>query len=245
MIKVSLSTCAMIAIIIMPCSITKRCSNVIPDALQSYVNPLRKPDFFEVRSLVTIKDLFDARVHLGHREDTLEPDMRQYIFGSRLGHLIFDLEKTAEHLRRALNFAAHIAYRDGIILFVSNYHQHCRIVENTALECKEFAHTRFFRRGLYTNSTSMFNGTIRHPDLLIFIGTLNPVLNTHLAVAEAAKLNIPTIGVVDSNSDPKLITYPIPGNDDSPSAVELYCKLFKTVILRGKAQRAKELEMYK
>ena len=35
-----------------------------------------------------------------------------------------------------------------------------------------------------------------------------------------------TIGVVDSDSDPRLITYPVPGNDDTPTAVNLYCDLF-------------------
>lgn len=49
--------------------------------------------------------------------------------------------------------------------------------------------------------------------------------------------NIPTIGVVDSDCNPNLIMYPIPGNDDSPSAVELYCDLFKKVVLKAKELR--------
>lgn len=209
--------------------------------LKSYVNPLRNPDHFEVRNLFTIKELFDARVHLGHREDTLHPQMRQYIFGSRLGHLIFDLPTTAEHLRHALNFAAHIAYRDGVILFASQYHQHCLTVEQTAIDCKEFAHTRHIREGLFTNSRLKFRSAVRLPDLIIFLNTLNTVLNTSVLVHESAKMNIPTIGIVDTNSDPTIITYPVPGNDDSPSSVELYCKLFKTAILRGKEARKKDL----
>jgi len=42
---------------------------------------------------------------------------------------------------------------------------------------------------------------------------------------------------VDSNSNPNLISFPIPGNDDTPSAVEFYCNLFKEAILRGKQKR--------
>lgn len=209
---------------------------------KNYVNPLRSPDYFEVRNLFTIKDLFDARVHLGHREDTLNDNMRSYIFGSRLGHLIFDLPTTAEHLRRALNFAAHVAYQDGIILFSAQYHQHCLTVEQTAIDCQEFAHTRHLRNGLFTNSKYIFKSTIRLPDLIIFVNTLNTVLSTSVLVHESAKMNIPTIGIVDSNCDPTIITYPVPGNDDSPSSIELYCNLFKTAILRGKAARKKDLE---
>lgn len=208
------------------------------------MNPLRQADYFEVAGLVSIKELFDARVHLGHREDSLNDKMRQYILGSRLGHLIFDLPTTAEHLRRALNFTAHMAYRGGVILFVSQYHQHCLTVEQTAIDCGEFAHARHVRNGLFTNSSSVFASTIRLPDLLIFLNTLDSVLKTQALVYESAKMNIPTIGVVDTNSDPTIITYPVPGNDDTPSAVELYCKLFKAAILRGKEVRKKELQLY-
>ncbi len=52
---------------------------------------------------------------------------------------------------------------------------------------------------------------------------------------------IPTVGFCDSDADPSLITYPVPGNDDSIVSVQLYAKLVKEAILRGKAKR-KELE---
>ena len=58
-----------------------------------------------------------------------------------------------------------------------------------------------------------------------------------LAVKEAAQANVPSIGIVDSDCNPNLIMYPIPGNDDSPSAVELYCNLFKKAVLRAKEVR--------
>lgn len=204
-----------------------------------------KPDFFNVNELVNIRELFDARVHFGHKDDTLNPKMRSYIFGSRLGHLIIDLEQTATHMRQALNFAAHIAYRNGIILFVSRYFQHCATVEQTAVECQEYAHTRHYLDGLFSNSVQKFGTAIKLPDLIIFISTLNDVLLPHPCIDEAAKMNIPTIGIVDTNSDPTIITYPVPGNDDSPSAVELYCRLFKTAILRGKEAKKRDLEMWK
>ena len=59
-------------------------------------------------------------------------------------------------------------------------------------------------------------------------------------MTEATKVLVPIVGVVDTNCDPRLVTYPVPGNDDSPSAVSLYCHLFKEAILRGKAKRKED-----
>ena len=52
-----------------------------------------------------------------------------------------------------------------------------------------------------------------------------------LAVREASKLNIPIVAIVDSNSDPTRINFPIPGNDDARRAINLYCELIKKTIL--------------
>lgn len=60
-------------------------------------------------------------------------------------------------------------------------------------------------------------------------------------MTDAAKMCIPTIGIVDSNSNPNLITYPVPGNDDSASSIELYCNLFRDAILLGKERRSKDM----
>lgn len=202
---------------------------------------LQHPDFFDVAKLFTVKDLFQARVHLGHKEGTMDEAMKPYIFGNRLGHLIIDLDQTAEHLRKALNFVSHIAYHQGIILFISRHRQTSLIVEKAAKECGEFSHTREWKRGILTNSTKQFGAVTRLPDLIIFLNTLDTVFETHLGVLDASKMLIPTIGIVDTNSSPNLITYPVPGNDDTPCAIELYCRLFKEAILRAK-QKRKEIE---
>lgn len=200
---------------------------------------MQHPDYFHVHKLFTIKDLFDARVHYGHTEGTVDDRMKQFIYGSRLGHVIFDLDQTAHLLRQALNFTAHIAYNNGIILLISRTPQSAHLVEKTAIECGEFSHTRKWKGGTFTNSTKEFGAVTRLPDLCIFFNTLNTVMLEHRAVSNAAKMCIPTVGIVDSNVNPNLITYPVPGNDDTPCAIELYCKLFKQAILLGKEARAK------
>jgi small subunit ribosomal protein S2 len=55
-----------------------------------------------------------------------------------------------------------------------------------------------------------------------------------LAVKEALKLNIPIVAIVDTNSDPTGINFPIPGNDDARRAINLYCDLIKHTILEAK-----------
>ena len=54
-----------------------------------------------------------------------------------------------------------------------------------------------------------------------------------LAVKEAIKLNIPIIGILDTNSDPTNIKFPIPGNDDARRSINLYCDLLKNTILEA------------
>jgi len=54
-----------------------------------------------------------------------------------------------------------------------------------------------------------------------------------IAIAEARKLGIPVAAVLDSNSDPDGITYPIPGNDDAARAIAVYCDLVARAILDG------------
>ena len=64
------------------------------------------------------------------------------------------------------------------------------------------------------------------PDLIFIIDT-----NIEsLAVAQAKKLGIPIIGILDTNSDPTGIDFPVPGNDDARRSINLYCDLLKNTI---------------
>jgi small subunit ribosomal protein S2 len=67
------------------------------------------------------------------------------------------------------------------------------------------------------------------PDILFIIDTNKE----KLAVEEATKLRIPVVAVLDSNSDPRGVTYPIPGNDDAIRAISLYCDLVSSAVLDG------------
>jgi len=67
------------------------------------------------------------------------------------------------------------------------------------------------------------------PDILFIIDTNKEAL----AVQEANKLNIPVVAILDSNSDPAGITYPVPGNDDAIRAIQTYCDMIGGSVLDG------------
>jgi small subunit ribosomal protein S2 len=67
------------------------------------------------------------------------------------------------------------------------------------------------------------------PDILFVIDTNKE----EIAVQEATKLGIPVVAVLDSNSDPRKIRYPFPGNDDASRAINLYCDLAVAAVLDG------------
>ena len=69
------------------------------------------------------------------------------------------------------------------------------------------------------------------PDLVFVIDTNYE----SLAIAESAKLGIPIIAILDSNSNPENIDFPIPGNDDARRAIDLYCNLIKETIVSAKS----------
>jgi small subunit ribosomal protein S2 len=64
----------------------------------------------------------------------------------------------------------------------------------------------------------------------------------HISVAEAHKLNIPTFGIVDTNSDPTVVDYPIPANDDAAKSIALISRVITDAIVEGLAERKREKE---
>jgi small subunit ribosomal protein S2 len=69
------------------------------------------------------------------------------------------------------------------------------------------------------------------PDLMFVIDTNKEAI----AIQEARKLNIPVVAILDTNSDPEGVAYPVPGNDDASRAIQLYCDLIADAVLDGLA----------
>jgi small subunit ribosomal protein S2 len=72
------------------------------------------------------------------------------------------------------------------------------------------------------------------PDILVVIDTNKE----SIAVKEANRLNLPVVAILDSNSDPDGVQFPVPGNDDAIRAIELYCDLLSRAVLDGLQQEA-------
>lgn len=90
--------------------------------------------------------------------------------------------------------------------------------------------------GTLTNRVHMFGPEVAGdeqviPDLVIF---LNPIQNIH-AIRECALEHVPTIGIVDSNVDPRVVMYPIPANDESTRTAELIAGLLSVAGREGVA----------
>ncbi|MBR1648765.1 MAG: 30S ribosomal protein S2 [Alphaproteobacteria bacterium] len=67
------------------------------------------------------------------------------------------------------------------------------------------------------------------PDLLFVVD----MPKEDLAIKEAKKLGIPVIGIADTNSDPTLVDFPVPGNDDAVRAIQFYCEMLSSAVLDG------------
>lgn len=81
-------------------------------------------------------------------------------------------------------------------------------------------------------------GGIRHmkklPDMLFVVDAVKE----HIAIQEARNLHIPVVAPLDTNCDPDLIDFPIPGNDDAIRAIQLFCREMAAAINEGKALSA-------
>ena len=221
---------------------------------------------------VTIKQLLEAGVHLGHKTFRWNPKMAKYIFGSKNSIHIIDLVQTLEMINTAMLEIHKCVVSNGKILFVSTKKQATETISALAKDTSQFYVNHRWLGGMLTNWKTISNSIKRYkkltedlkkentgftkkenlkmgiqrdklerslggiaemkktPDMIFIIDT-----NAEdLAVKEALKLKIPIVAIVDTNSDPTGINYPIPGNDDARRAINLYCDLVKETILDAK-----------
>ncbi len=219
----------------------------------------------------SMRDLLEAGVHYGHKTMRWNPRMASYLFGSRNGIHIIDLQQTVPLLHKALNVVYEVVKANGRVLFVGTKRQASDLISDAAKRCGQYYVNHRWLGGMLTNWNTV-SGSIKtlrdieshltentagltkkeildlerqreklrrslggimdmggKPDLLFVIDTNKEAL----AMAEAKKLGIPVIAILDSNSNPDGIDFPIPGNDDATRAIELYCKLLSDAALLG------------
>jgi len=222
---------------------------------------------------VTIQQLLEAGVHLGHKTLRWNPKMKKYIFGKRDSIHIIDLTQTLELTKVALEKVYNTIANNGKILFVSTKKQASEAIADVAKETDQYFVNYRWLGGMLTNWGTISNSikklkkletdltsenrgftkkellkmSVKKDKLQRSLGGIAEmkkvpdlvfVIDTNyesLAIAESAKLGIPIIAILDSNSNPDNIDYPIPGNDDARRAIDLYCSLIKETITSAKS----------
>ena len=223
---------------------------------------------------ITIQQLLEAGVHLGHKTLRWNPKMKKYIFGKRDSIHIIDLTQTLELTNSALEKVYNTIINNGKILFISTKKQASESISQLAKDTDQYFVNYRWLGGMLTNWGTISNsikklkkinedlvtenrgftkkellkmsvqrdklerslGGIadmkKVPDLVFIIDTNYE----SLAIKESIKLKIPIIAILDSNSDPDGIDFPIPGNDDARRSIDLYCNLLKETIINAKKE---------
>ena len=222
---------------------------------------------------VTIQQLLEAGVHLGHKTLRWNPKMKKYIFGKRDSIHIIDLTQTLELTKVALEKVYETVSNNGKILFVSTKKQASEAIAEVAKETDQYFVNYRWLGGMLTNWGTISNSIKKLKKLEIDLVAENRgftkkellkmsvkkdkleralggiaemkkvpdlvfIIDTNyesLAIHESVKLGIPIVAILDSNSNPDNIDYPIPGNDDARRAIDLYCNLIKETINNAKS----------
>ena len=223
---------------------------------------------------VTIEQLLEAGVHLGHKTLRWNPKMKKYIFGKRDSIHIIDLTQTLELANAALEKVYDTVANNGKILFISTKKQASEAIADLAKNTGQYFVNYRWLGGMLTNWGTISNSikklkkinldltsenrgftkkellkmTVQRDKLQRSLGGISEmkkvpdlvfVVDTNyesLAIKESIKLGIPIIAILDTNSDPEGINYPIPGNDDARRSIDLYCSLIKETILNAKKE---------
>ncbi|OJT08877.1 37S ribosomal protein mrp4, mitochondrial [Trametes pubescens] len=187
---------------------------------------------------ITLSALLASGAHFGHSHTRMNPNFVPYAYGTRAGITIIDLDHTLPLLRRAAQVVRGVAARGGSIVFVGTRADLRSTVRLAAERMgKQGYHVgERWLPGTLTNKVHMFGPDVARdeqvvPDLVVF---LNPIPNIH-AIRECALEHVPTIGIVDSNVDPRVVMYPIPANDESTRTAELISGLLSVAGREGVA----------
>ncbi|KAK7466931.1 hypothetical protein VKT23_003995 [Stygiomarasmius scandens] len=197
----------------------------------------------------TISALLASGAHFGHASTRMDPNFMPYAYGTRAGITIIDLDQTLPLLRRAASLVRAIAANDGQIVFIGTRSDIRPVVQKAAERLGEQGYHVGDRwlPGTLTNKWQMFGHDVVRkervvPDLVIL---LNPIANMN-AIRECALEHVPTIGIIDSNVDPRIVMYPVPANDESTRTAEIIAGVLSIAGREGvmirKAEEQKRLE---
>ncbi len=213
---------------------------------------------------LTMKDMLDAGVHFGHQKERWNPKMKPFVYTSRGGIHIIDLQKTLAKAKEAMQFVENMAADGQRLIFVGTKKQAEETIQAAANRCGQYFVTKRWLGGTLTNFVTIKQSIdrlkkidqmrekgeldffskkerssmekeymklndylqgirdMKEPAGMLFVVDIN---KEHIAVLEAKKLGIKVVGLCDTNSDPNLIDYPIPANDDAIRSIKLFSEM--------------------
>lgn len=220
------------------------------DIFSEYGSNRRQETTYRLRDAVrrpvpnaTVSSLLAAGAHLGHSTSRMNPNFVPYAYGTRAEATIIDLDHTVPLLRRAANLVRAIAFEGGQILFIGTRPDLRTIVKSAAGRIGKqgyYVSDRWIP-GTLTNAPELFGQAVANevearPDLVVL---LNPLSNI-TCIRECALAHIPTIGIIDSDADPRIVMYPIPANDESPQTAEIVAGILSIAGREGLALRMED-----
>lgn len=226
---------------------------------------------------ITLKDLLDAGVHMGHQTRRYNPKSKKYVYDHRHGISIIDLEKTYAKLEEACAFLESTVASGKDVLLVGTKKQAKEIIREAAVSCNMPHASSRWLGGALTNQETVKRSIAKYKKYLKWEadGTFDKMHNKevaairremnrmkrnfdgiadmnqmpgalfvvdtkteYIAVAEANRLGIPIVALVDTNSDPSLVQCPIPGNDDAIKSIRIVVEAVVDAIQSGLARRS-------
>lgn len=223
---------------------------------------------------ITLLELLKSGAHFGHSASRWNPKMKPFLFGTRNGIHILDLQKTRQQLLKAAGYLKDLAAHGGTVLFVGTKKQVRDIIKQAAAACNmPFVNIRWLG-GTFTNFKTIQKSIRKLEKLenlktsgeisrytkkealmiereitklnILFEGLKSlkglpeavivaDVKHDAIAVKEAHKTQVTTVGIVDSNSNPENVDYVIPCNDDATKAVELVMNFLAEAVNEGRS----------
>ena len=206
---------------------------------------------------INIRTLLEAGCHFGHQTRRWNPKMKPFIFGERNNIYILDLKQTIVEADKAYTFLKETAAKGGKVLFVGTKKQAQEAVKAAAERANMPYINQRWLGGMLTNFVTIRSRINRLEELegMVADGSMalrgkkeQAVLGKELAklqaIKEAKRLGIPVVALIDTNSDPDVVDYGIPCNDDAISAIQLMSELFADACLAGSGkEQISEAEM--
>ena len=221
---------------------------------------------------VTMKQLLEAGMHFGHQVHRWHPKMRKFIFGTRNGIHIIDLQKTIKLMKDAYQAVRDAVAQGSTVLFVGTKKQAQQVILDESVRATMYSVTNRWVGGTLTNFITIkknlakmheyeqmekeglidqlprkegaslrrkwaklkeaFSGiqeVTKVPEVLYIVD----LKKEYIALKEARRLGIMTVGIVDTNCNPDEMDFPIPGNDDAIRSIKLVTGFMADAVLEG------------